>query len=36
LSVAADEFVTKGLRAEPKNAALLKLKADLAKSAQGG
>jgi hypothetical protein len=36
LYTATDEFIGKGLRADPKNAALLKLKADLAKAEQNG
>jgi serine/threonine protein kinase len=35
LYTATDEFIQKGLRADPKNAGLLKLKADLAKAEQG-
>lgn len=35
LNTATDDFVEKGLRADPKNAELLKLKAQLVKSGQG-
>ncbi len=36
LYTATDEFIGKGLRADPKSPALLKLKTDLAKAEQGG
>lgn len=36
LYTATDEFIQKGLRADPKNVGLLKLKAELAKTQQGG
>jgi hypothetical protein len=36
LFAGTEELVEKGLRADPKNAQLLKLKADLAKAEQGG
>ncbi len=35
LYTATDEFIQKGLRADPKNAGLLKLQADLAKAEKG-
>jgi serine/threonine-protein kinase PpkA len=36
LDTATDDFIEKGLRADPKNAGLLKLKAELAKAKKGG